>query len=220
METCIGGARVAYDVSGSGSDVFFVHGWAGSRAHWNSAKDFLRGYRMIAPDLYSFGESDEPKRVTIEDHVELIRALMDLLGVERCIVVGHSMGGLIAAQLASYHPERVNGLVLVEAPVMKELERVKCPILLVFGEDDSDMGGMSRGEAAREQSNHSPRTTVAFVNNAAHNPMLENPAEFYAILGDFLAGSRALKGQINHDPSAESQDDISCGASKDEALVA
>lgn len=217
METRIGGTRVAYDVSGSGSDVFFVHGWAGSRAHWNSAKDFLRGYRMIAPDLYGFGESDEPKReVTIEDHVELILSLMDLLGVERCIVVGHSMGGLIAAQLASYHPERVNGLVLVEAPVMKELERVKCPVLLVFGEENSDMGGMSRGEAAREQSKHSRLTTVAFVDGATHNPMLENPTEFYAILGDFLAGSRALKSQINHNPSAESKDDISCGASKDE----
>jgi pimeloyl-ACP methyl ester carboxylesterase len=182
------GTTVVYDVNGHGPDVFFIHGWAGSRVHWNPGKDFLRGCRMIAPDLYGFGDSDEPKKdITIEDHVTLILALMDQLHVGQCAVVGHSMGGLIAAQLASYHPERVNGLVLVEAPVMKELEQVKCPILLVFGEDDSDIGGMSRAEVARVQSKHSKTATVAFVDGAAHNPMLENPTEFYAILGDFLA---------------------------------
>lgn len=165
---------------------------------------------MISPDLYGFGESDEPKRtVTTEDQVELILGLMDLLDVDRCVVVGHSMGGLIATQLASHHPDRVSGLVLVEAPVMQELEQVKCPILLVFGEENSDTGGASRREVATAQSKHNRNAIVGFVNNAAHNPMLENPTEFYAILGDFLAGSRALENQMNQNLSAEMQDDIS-----------
>jgi pimeloyl-ACP methyl ester carboxylesterase len=96
------------------------------------------------------------------------------------------MDGLIATKLASDCPSRVNGLVLVEAPVMEELEQVKCPILLVLGEENSKTGGISRGEMAKAQSKHNQRTTVAFVNDAAHNPMLENPTAFYAILGDFL----------------------------------
>lgn len=183
----IQGTTVVYDVNGHGPDVFFIHGWAGSRVHWNPGKDFLRGYRMIAPDLYGFGDSDEPKRdITIDDHVTLILALMDQLHVGQCAVVGHSMGGLIAAQLASYHPDRVNGLILVEAPVMEELEKVRCSILLVYGQENSDMGRMSRGEAARAQSKHSKGASVAFVDGAAHNPMLENPISFYAILSDFL----------------------------------
>jgi pimeloyl-ACP methyl ester carboxylesterase len=188
VETHIEGSRISYDVSGYGTYVLFVHGWAGSRAHWNPGKDFLRGYRTIAPDLDGFGDSDEPKRdITIDDYVMLILALMDKLHVGQCAaVVGHSMGGLIAAQLASYHPDRVNGLVLVEAPVTEELEQVKCPILLVFGEESSKTGGMSRGEMARVQSKHCKTATVAFVDGAAHNPMLENPISFYTILGDFL----------------------------------
>ena len=143
---------------------------------------------MIAPDLYGFGDSDEPHReVTIDNHVTLILALMGQLHVGRCVVVGQSTGGLVATQLMSYRPDKVNGLVLVEAPVMEELEQVKCPILLVFGEENSDMGGMSRGEVARAQSEHSRNASVAFVNGAAHNPMLENPSAFYTILSDFLA---------------------------------
>jgi 4,5:9,10-diseco-3-hydroxy-5,9,17-trioxoandrosta-1(10),2-diene-4-oate hydrolase len=83
----IQGTTVVYDVNGHGPDVLFIHGWAGSRAHWNLASAFLRGYRLISPDLYGFGESDEPKRkVTTEDQVELILGLMDLLDVERCVV--------------------------------------------------------------------------------------------------------------------------------------
>ena len=77
MQAHIEGTGVAYDVSGYGPDVLFIHGWAGSRVHWNLAKDFLRGYGIIAPDLYGFGDSDEPMRgATLDDHVALVLALM------------------------------------------------------------------------------------------------------------------------------------------------
>jgi pimeloyl-ACP methyl ester carboxylesterase len=66
-----------------------------------------------------------------------------------------------------------------------ELEQVECPILLIFGEQNSKTGVL-RQEMAKAQSKHNQRTTPAFVNNAAHNPMLENLTAFYAILSDFL----------------------------------
>jgi pimeloyl-ACP methyl ester carboxylesterase len=72
-------------------------------------------HRVVAIDLPSFGESGKGVRFHLDRVPDQLIALMDAEGIERTSVVGHSMGGLIAARLAADHPERVDRLVLVDA---------------------------------------------------------------------------------------------------------
>lgn len=181
QELRLRGTRVFYDVSGTGHDILCVHDWAGTRLHWCNASSALSGFRTIAPDLYGFGESEEPEHgATVEDYVELPRALLTSLRVEHCVAVGHSMGGQIVARLAGEAKTTIRGVVLIEAPVSDELRRIKSPVLLVFGDENSE-----RNAIAEAQRSENRLAEVVFIKNAGHNVMLDQPATFYRILGKF-----------------------------------
>lgn len=73
------------------------------------------GYRVIAPDLYGYGWTDTPPGVEPwrPNHVELIVRLMDHLDIQRAWMIGNSLGGMVTADLAIHHPERVLGNVVI-----------------------------------------------------------------------------------------------------------
>jgi pimeloyl-ACP methyl ester carboxylesterase len=74
------------------------------------------GYRVVAPDSPGFGGSDKPARgYTNADYARFVVALMDSLDVPDAVLVGHSMGGAIAAEVAIRFPQRVRGLALIGA---------------------------------------------------------------------------------------------------------
>lgn len=185
-EALVYGLRVFYDVAGEGPVILFIHGWAGSRQHWREASRYLPNYKVIAPDLFGFGDSEEFELGASEDdYLQLLRSLLTSLGVEYCTVVGHSVGGQIAARLAGKPETPVSKLVLVEAPVSHELRSVKCPILLVFGEENDERTAIALGQ--REQNR---LANGIFIRRASHNVMLDQPAEFYKILGEWLSGNQ------------------------------
>ncbi|HEV2643673.1 MAG TPA: alpha/beta hydrolase [Candidatus Elarobacter sp.] len=98
--------------------VVCVHGWACSVYSYRVLMPMLaaRGMRTIAMDLPGAGLSDkpdDPSLYTIDAQVESVIATMDAIGVERALLVGHSMGAPISARLAVVAPERVRGLVLL-----------------------------------------------------------------------------------------------------------
>ena len=141
---------------------------------------------VIAHDLHGFGFCEEsPNLSTPEDFVESICEFTKTLNIERLILVGHSAGGIVAANVALRLEDRVNGLVLVEGPVGRKSRIVKFPILLIFGERDSDMGGLPRLEVATAQLEVIYSAELRFIENERHNPMLENPAKFYNTLREF-----------------------------------
>jgi pimeloyl-ACP methyl ester carboxylesterase len=76
----------------------------------------LPGWRLLAPDLRGHGASDwvTPPRYVIEDFAGDLIGLLDVLAPQPIVLVGHSMGGRIAAWLAAHHPRRVRGLVLMD----------------------------------------------------------------------------------------------------------
>lgn len=99
----------------------FVHGWACSAYTWRHVLKPVAeaGIRAIAVDLPGHGLSDKPVAASAYSLVAMtthVRDILDALGLERPLVVGHSMGGAIALRLAMEWPERVAGLVL-PAPV-------------------------------------------------------------------------------------------------------
>jgi pimeloyl-ACP methyl ester carboxylesterase len=91
--------------AGEGSD-----GLSPARA----ARPGHRGYRLLAPDLPGFGQSPMPAgEISIDGYARLLEGLLDQLEIETATVIGNSMGGLIAADLALSSPRRVERLVLV-----------------------------------------------------------------------------------------------------------
>lgn len=98
--------------------VLCVHGWACSVYSYRRLMPLLaeRGMRAIAIDLPGHGLSekpDDPQLYTLDALVGCVIATLDELGIERCVLVGHSMGGPICARAAVVAPGRVGGLALL-----------------------------------------------------------------------------------------------------------
>jgi pimeloyl-ACP methyl ester carboxylesterase len=94
--------------------VVFVHGLAGSSTTWQEVLPGLTDrYTVLAPDLLGHGESAKPRGdYSLGAHANLLRDVLVALGVDAATVVGHSLGGGIAMQLAYQFPERCERLVL------------------------------------------------------------------------------------------------------------
>lgn len=97
--------------------VVLLHGFGASSYSWRRVAEELAGYRVIALDLRGFGFSERPAGLayyTRHGQVEMVRAVLDRLGVERANLVGHSYGGAVALTLADRYPDRLRSLALVD----------------------------------------------------------------------------------------------------------
>ena len=115
----VNGTETAYSVAGDGgTPVVLVHGGAGDRRDWSKNIAALSSYhRVFAPDLIGYGDTARPNvPYTIDRFAGFLREFMDRVGIERACLVGHSLGGRVALEVACRAPERVARLVLV-API-------------------------------------------------------------------------------------------------------
>jgi pimeloyl-ACP methyl ester carboxylesterase len=105
------------DRSSSGPPLVFVHGLSGCWANWLEQLPVLAvDHRVVALDLPGFGYSPmPPEQITISGYARLLDRLLDELQIDAAAVVGNSMGGFIAAELAIAFPQRVERLVLISA---------------------------------------------------------------------------------------------------------
>jgi pimeloyl-ACP methyl ester carboxylesterase len=110
------GSRVRLLTAGTGDPVLYLHG-SGDLGGWLPAHSALAAdYTVIRPDLPGFNHSEPRKDVgTISDLAFRIWDLVDELGLETLRVVGSSLGGWLAADLATIEPSRISHLVLVDA---------------------------------------------------------------------------------------------------------
>jgi pimeloyl-ACP methyl ester carboxylesterase len=111
------GARANYVELGEGPPLVFVHGLSGAWQNWlENIPRFARSHRVVALDLPGFGGSPMPPwEISIPAYGRFLRDFCERLGIERCSLVGNSMGGFIATEFAITDPERVDELVLVSA---------------------------------------------------------------------------------------------------------
>jgi len=118
MEALMNGIHLHYVQAGKGAPLLLVHGYPLDHTLWQPQVDGLADAnvaRVIAPDLRGFGQSDAPEGVyTMETHADDLRALLDVLQVERVVVCGLSMGGYIALAFWRKYADRVRGLILVD----------------------------------------------------------------------------------------------------------
>jgi pimeloyl-ACP methyl ester carboxylesterase len=114
------GLRVHYTDEGnrSGRTLILVHGFAASVHAWRPWIERLRSdYRLIAIDLPGHGLTEAPAgyRASLDSNAELVRKLADHTGAARFVLAGNSMGGAVSLVFAMKHPQRLDGLVLVDA---------------------------------------------------------------------------------------------------------
>jgi len=111
------GVRMPYFEQGnrSGTPVIFLHGYPDSWFAVSTMLPYLPlSLRVIAPTQRGWGEADRPASgYTMDDYASDVLALMDAISIEKAVVVGHSMGSLIAQRVAIRQPERVQGLMLI-----------------------------------------------------------------------------------------------------------
>jgi N-formylmaleamate deformylase len=111
------GINIAYTrTSGSKPPVVLLHGLAANGDCWTAVAQALQAdYDVIMPDARGHGGSSAPDSgYTYEDHAADVVGLMEALRLAPAILIGHSMGGLVAAVAASRAPERLRGLILAD----------------------------------------------------------------------------------------------------------
>ena len=111
-----------------GVPVVFLHSFAGTTEHWTKQLEHLRQRRRaVAFDLRGHGHSPQPPKndYSIDSLTSDVAAVVDALGLDRFVLVGHSMGGSAAAAYAGAHPDRVAGLVLAETPGRSSKEQAQ-----------------------------------------------------------------------------------------------
>jgi pimeloyl-ACP methyl ester carboxylesterase len=113
--TRVHGHDVAYRQAGSGPLLVMIHGIAGSSGTWVPSMPLLaERFTVLAPDLLGHGESAKPRGdYSLGAYAAGIRDLLGVLGHDRATVVGHSLGGGVAMQLAYQFPQMAERLVLV-----------------------------------------------------------------------------------------------------------
>ncbi|WP_369166883.1 alpha/beta fold hydrolase [Streptomyces sp. R28] len=97
----------AHDYGGDGPQLVLLHGFGRSLADWDASADLLTaGHRVLAVDLPGHGRSPDTSPWTIPGVVRHIADTLDAHGVPEAVVVGHSLGGLIAVEYARANPDR------------------------------------------------------------------------------------------------------------------
>lgn len=119
LATEILGRRVAYlDLPGDEAalPLVFLHGFGESTRTWDAVLPAFAGrHRVVAVDLWGFGASARPPDMWPEEWIDQVQGLLDHLGLDRAVLLGHSLGGCLSLMTAHAAPERVAALVLCNA---------------------------------------------------------------------------------------------------------
>lgn len=108
---------IHYEATGEGQPLLLIHGLGSSTRDWErQVEHFAETYRVITVDLRGHGKSDKPKgSYSIQQFSDDVAALINQIDLAPVSVVGISLGGMVAFQLAADHPELIDRLVVVNA---------------------------------------------------------------------------------------------------------
>ncbi len=105
---------LAVQISGSGYPMLCLHGHPGTGQSMSVfTQQFSRQFKTLAPDLRGYGRSRPTGEFQLADHLSDLVALLDKQQISQCLLLGWSLGGIFALELALRYPDRVSGLILV-----------------------------------------------------------------------------------------------------------
>jgi pimeloyl-ACP methyl ester carboxylesterase len=196
------GRRVGVSVGGHGVPLIFFHGIGMNRQVYLKLLSRLPqlGFLVVAIDAPGHGQTFTPQRGehTFAHRIAVTEEILEGLGIERAVLVGHSMGGRTAAELASRHPERALAVVLIDPAVGGAFDASRARIASPFktgaalaaalGDTIVDRVGLRRLDHLRYM-----RTLgKLFVSTAAHPGVFASAARAIAKADDSATALRAL----------------------------
>jgi len=117
------GIALAYDkVDGHDRPLVFLHGWCCDRSYLKPQAEYFagRGHAVMTLDLRGHGESDAPEgSYAMQVFADDVAALCAETGMMGAVVIGHSMGGIVAFDLAVRYPQLAAGLVMIDSAVAR-----------------------------------------------------------------------------------------------------
>src|SRR5262245_36607808 len=196
-DLAIGGIGVHYYRMGTPGKPpgVFLHGFSDAGLGWlRLAADLGPGYDLVMFDAAGHGRSGGVEHGFGERAAGDVLAAIERLGLDRPVLVGHSMGAGTAAAVAVEASERLRGVVLEdpgwwdgeEAPTLgaREVARITCPVLLVTA--DPARGGIVTPAVAEEARRLGRSVRVVQVPDAGHNVRRDNYAPYRAAVAAFL----------------------------------
>ena len=129
------GVALCYEEAGEGEPpVLLVHGWCCDHTYFAPQFEHFaeRGHRVVAVDLRGHGKSDKPpQRYSMQDFADDLAWMCQRLELAKPVVVGHSMGGIVAFDLAARYPDLPSAVVMLDAAVvLPSAARAAIPSLL------------------------------------------------------------------------------------------
>jgi pimeloyl-ACP methyl ester carboxylesterase len=179
----VNGARVALRRGGSGTPVLFLHG-ADGLPEWPAFLDTLaRTHEVIVPDLPGFGQSEAPDFVDdISDVAYLLMDLIEQLGLVDVRIIGHSLGGWAALEMAVRSCARIHSLTLIASAGIHVKGAPKADIYMIDPDEQARLAyaDADLGEAAAGRVRITKHQDQAILNRIASarlgwNPRLYNP---------------------------------------------
>jgi len=184
---------------GAGPPVLAIHGITANHLAWGMIAPLVPG-PVVAPDLRGRGGSGSlPGPYGMTAHADDCVAVLDELGVDRAVVVGHSMGGFVASVLAHRHPDRVARLVLVDGGA--PLPPTKTDIETALG---PAVARLSMRFASHDEYRDFWRQHPSF---ATWNPFIESYVDY-----DLTGSAPSLHSRVNGDAVRTDFIDLHTGA--------
>ena len=197
-----GELNTAYHEAGAGEPLLLIHGFTGSKLDFHDELGGLADLRrLIAFDQRGHGETSNQRPYTLDVLVADLFGLLDVLEIDRCDLLGHSMGGMVALRAVLERPERFRSLILMDtsaAPLtlwpssarqqMVTLVRERgCTALLDAMRQADPTASQQRGIDRLGEAEHWRRITVKLE---------QLDPEAFADLGDALADCPSLTGRL------------------------
>lgn len=126
--------KIFYRTEGKGKPVIFIHGFGEDGEVWKHQIEFLKDrFQLIIPDLPGSGQSEMIDDMSVEGMAEVIHLIIRNENLDRCIVIGHSMGGYIMLAFAEKYPEYLNAFGLFHSTAYPDNEEKKANRLKSIG---------------------------------------------------------------------------------------
>ena len=114
------GVRLHYVTQGEGKLILLLHGFPEFWYSWrHQIPELAQNYKVVALDLRGYNDSEKPlgkKAYTIPELIKDIKGVIEGLGYENCVLVGHDWGGMLAWQFAYAYPDLVEKLIVLNLP--------------------------------------------------------------------------------------------------------
>lgn len=202
----IDGNRIHYVEAGEGRPIVFVHGLGGQLHHFlHPTFPTLPGYRLIALDRPGSGYSVRFRGASgrLPEQAEVVAGFIEALGLDKPLLVGHSLGGAVALATALNHPESISGVVAL-APLTHMEDEIRAEFKGLYITSTLKRWLVANTIAVPKSLKYAPQT-LAFVFGPQKWPedyvvagggvLGLRPSHFYATASDIVAIEKDL-GQI------------------------